>query len=452
MENCYFLKGTGGCGDYINFFFLGLLLSKKNLYNNIFILLPGVHCMGLYNSYFNKFYIPNNLFILSDGDNELSYLNYKYYFDKFNRYDDYNINIQKIDNNFYYTNTIFFFFNNASYFTKMMDLHNIKLNELYNLNLNFSNELNSINNEYYNKVLLNIGNNYICVFDDNLRYNSLFSFKYYNTIFNPNNYPVLFFNEIFLCNRQSNFYFINEILGGIKDLTYYHDIISNAKEVHFSNSFPVCYFKYIFEIFKDKFNNVLKYIYPRHISGINSNLDSKYNLSINKINTMELIDFNNFKFICPINFFSYNNCILDKPFSPFTIQYKSISIQSDTLTSLSGDIIILNSKPHFEKANKFINVIKKENYYHNINYFNKFIINLHSINILGIADHNDIIKKLNPITINLNENKIGHLWNEFNEIKINLFEDFNNINNSLSIFLHLFTFQTPIIYKSIFYK
>jgi len=338
-----------------------------------------------------------------------------------------------IDNNYYYFISDYTKLNSDSLYNSSFIANNINLNELYNININLSEEDYILNNDYYNRIISKIGKDYICIFDDSIRLNSLFSFKYYNKIFNPNNYSILYFNESYPCNRQNNFYFINEILGDYKNLYYYHDIISNSKEVHFSNSFPINYFRFMFNILKDKFKDVKKYVYPRYISGINYNINNKFDININSINTEELGDFNNFKFVCPINFFLFNNCILNEIYD--NKKYNKISIMIDPFTILSGDIIIYNENLHFQKSNKFINVIKKNKYYHNINYFNKFLINLHSINILGIADYNDIKKKLNPIMINLNENKIFHLWGHFEEIKINFFEDYNKINEILSLFL-----------------
>jgi hypothetical protein len=154
------------------------------------------------------------------------------------------------------------------------------------------------------------------------------------------------------------------------------------------------------------------------------------------INFLENKYFYNFKFICPINYFLFNNSILDKG-----VIYKNRIefLMGDVLTTISGEIVNYDSKKHFEQSNKFINVIKKDNYYYNINYFNKFLIGaLQSINILGIVDYNDILKKINPIMINLNENNIKHLWGEINDININFFENIESIeeiNNKLSLFL-----------------
>ena len=431
MENCYFGIRNGGCGDFIMFFFMGIHLSKKNIYDKIFLLIETVHSYNLYCTYFKKFKIPDNLFILSTFDNEISYLKYKYYFDKFEKFDQTKNEIQKIDNNYYFTFSPYQFriLDTFSYFTKIFSIHNINFNNLYNIELNLNNEDYNLNYQYYNTVINKIGKNYICIFDDPLRLNSIFSFKYYKKIFNKNNYPVIYFNEQYNCilYNDKNYYTISNILGENKLLYHYHDIVCNSKEVHFTNSFNVCYFKFIFSILKEKFKNVIKYIYPRLTFGINHNLNN-INIDINKIDTLELLDFENFKIICPINFFSLNNSFYE------ITNYKT-QIYNDFFIPQSGQLIKYNNNIFFEKANNFINVIKKDNYYFNINYFNKFIINANVLNILGIVDYNDMIKIINVIIIDLNNNNIKLYGSDQYTNVILLDETENNINNILNIYL-----------------
>jgi hypothetical protein len=227
------------------------LYQKKYIYSKIILYISMDTCYGLYLNYFKKFIIPENLIILSNdhNHNELYNLEYLKYFENLGFQPNDNGKLININNNFYYSRSLVEFTeieNNID--INKLKILNINLNDLYKIELNFSSEDNKINNEFYNKVIEKVGRNYICIFDDYARYNSVFSFKYYNNIFNPNNYPVIYFNENYKCNYHDNFYYIKEILGDYKQLCYYHDIISNTYEVHFSNSFPVCYFNYIFEI------------------------------------------------------------------------------------------------------------------------------------------------------------------------------------------------------------
>jgi hypothetical protein len=436
LNNCLFVYCENNLSSFIDCLVILIHLSKK--YEKIFLLLDNnkFDLFKLYSINFLK--TINNIILLSKNneyldsyDFNLNEYNLNFYFN--NLYNIDNKNIYNIENNFYYlykrNEEEYNNMSDINFYKKSLLINNINISDLYNISYILSDEEYNLNKIYYEKLINIVGKEYILVFNNSLdNYQDIFSLKYYNSEFNKNNYKIIYFKDIERCNEEI---YIKNIIGDEKILSYYFDIISNAKEVHFINSFPANFYKYIFEIFKDYFKNVKKYIYPLYTRGYNNNID-KLNININNINSEELIKFHNMNFICPIIYFSFDdNILLNKNMNSYKF-------------SLNSGNNIKFDKHIFKKINLFSDLTNLSNQDQNIlNYLNKYIINLCCLNQMGVCSYNNIIKKLNIINIDLDNNKINNDY----EIK--------NLNNDIELFLKDELIFTNFIYlksiKNLFY-
>ena len=301
---------------------------------------------------------------------------------------------------------------------------NIKKNDMNFIS--FNNNLLNCNINNLNKVINRVGNNYICIFHEDHRFNGIYSFKYYNSEFNKNNYPLIFFNNIDKFIRGDNL-LITEILGSYNPLYEYHDIVANAQEIHCVNSFVACYFNTLFDILPEKFKNVRKYMYHRSI--YTNKLLKNNHIQNNHIRNMIGCDtqFYNFKLILPINYFNNNY--------DFNYIFKNNHDNNYYKPYIPKENVILYD---FIDTNKYGNNMFTDNSFcilknsYNTNYYNKFLININSLNVLGILDINAIKKKPNFIIIDLIENMIK----EYGRLgRLKKIENINNINDYLIIFL-----------------
>lgn len=425
LNDCLFVY----CGDsmscFINCLILMINLSKK--YEYIYIYFNSVHFENA--CIYSKNFLKNifNIRIINDNNLNIYHHDFKSYLNNLSNID--NKQIYEINNNYYYNYYDIvdkpFNFNQKycikDFYTNSFYINNIKKSDLYNISYIFDNEEILLNKIYYEKIINHLGKDYILIFNSAIHRNQdIFSFKFYHSEFNKNNYPLLYFTEF---EKNNGEIYIKDILGEEKLLFYYFDIISNAKEIHFVNSFPANLYHYLFEIFKENFKNVEKFIYPNNVRGYNYNSD-KNNITINNIFSHELIKFHNMNFVCPITYFSYNEkIIMDYNINSYNISYYSgdhIKIDKHIFKKLS----IFSTFKNLSDLEKPIML-----------YLNKYIINLCYLNQLGVCYYNDIIKNNNFIKINIDNNTINENFNILNLDKdLDYFLKDTTINNNF-IFL-----------------
>jgi hypothetical protein len=430
INNSLFILAEGGIGDFFICGIAALNISKKKIYNNIYIYYTNVHYFTmidylksfLYSNENNIILVPLKSFNTKKFDDNF----YDNYLNNFNNNVDWSI-INKIDNNYY---TVFIqLLGKTDYFNNFFILNDIKFNDIFKINQSLNNEDIDKNILFYNKVLNNVGKDYICIFNCQERHEDIFSFKFYKNNFNKNNYPVIYFNnsEPIFNNLQ-----IRNILGSEYPLYYYHYIIANAKEVHFVNSFPSCYFWIIFEIYKELFSNVKKYIYPRFYKGYNYS-DNIFELDIKNINTMCIRQFHNMTFICPINHFFLKDLLPKNLIQKYMSNILCDGLYSFGYPKINGEKKIINNI--FKILNKAYDVYDEEDL-KIIKYYNKLIINFHEMNIIGIFSFNDLKKNINNIFINLINNTINDI----------IFDNINNLYDIIEKILNKDSNYINIIY------
>lgn len=421
MDNIHdslFMNIPGGCGDFLYFVVIAILISNK--YKNIYIYYGCIHfnlMIDIIKIFINSNKI-NNIILISNPeftkDNTL--YNLKEYFNIFSQNHNF-LELINIDTNTYYS---FVYdtknFETKCYFIYALKLFNLKINDLYIIDFFLSEEERLLNDKYYLEVLDKIGNNYIVIFNSPIyRYQDIFSFRQYPKEFNPENLKIIYFTDQFKYN--TNEYNIKDILGEYKNIYLYGRIVENARSSNFINSFPAIYFNLIMNNinYKERFNNVSKNIYSRRFIGRNIN---SYDInSWNEIDDHNLILFSNFNAYYPIFFFRNIECN--------SIYYND---QGCALLNGAGSIINIDN-------NKFIDPYNQEDK-SNLHYFTKILQNNITSNKYGLSIYDNRFKNKHYININLKEKTIEnnyienlyYLNYEENQSIINLYLKENHLN------------------------
>jgi hypothetical protein len=413
IRDSLFMNIPAGCGDFLYYVVIAILLSKK--YKNIYIYYCAVHfhsMLDILNIFINSNKI-NNIILLSNPEFKKDDTIYKYkkYFDIFS--ENYNfLELINLNTNTYYsyvydTNK----YETECYFLYVLKLFNLSIYDLFKIDFFLSDEHRLLNDKYYFDVLNKIGNEYIVVFNDPIyRYHDIFSIRQYQKEFNPENLKIIYFTDQFKYNI--NEYNIKDILGEIKSLYFYNRIIENAKSVHFINSYAVQYFNLIMNNvnYKERFNNVQKNIYSRRFIGRNIN---HYDINnFNDIDDNNLKLFSNFNVYYPLFFF--RNIYDLKP-----IYYND---NGCSLLHNSGEIINIDN-------NKFINPVKDEDRIY-LHYFTKILQNNITSNKYGISIYDNRFRNKHYVNIDLKEKTIENNYIE-NLYELNHEENQNIINQYL---------------------
>jgi len=300
IQNSFFLNlNNSGMGDYFFYFFLAIYLSKTNKYENIYVYFASIHFFGVNKDYINKILTDNNINnIIKIGnpiyDETKLFNQYKKYYDNFNKDYDW-LKCNTIDTNDYF---IHLHFNITNIYYDILKLFNINVKNYYNISYNLTDNENSENQAYYEKLINRVGNDYIIIFNCEERCQNIFRIKNYPFDTNKNNYKIIYVNA----QSNSEHLSFKDIFGCIESLSKYLTIIQNAKECHFVDSFPLHYFNFIFINKYEQFKNVKKYVYSR-CNYLNCNIN------MNILNNYLINVFYLFNIIYKINYLNYSDKI-----------------------------------------------------------------------------------------------------------------------------------------------
>jgi len=409
IQNSLFMNIPGGCGDFLYFIVIAILISNR--YEKIYIYYGCDHfnsMMDIIKIFINSNKI-NNIILISNPKitNDNTLYNLKEYFDIFSQNHNF-LELINIDTNTYYS----FIYDTKNietkcYFIHVLKLFNLRIDDLYIIDFFLSEEERLLNDKYYFEVLDKIGNDYIVIFNSPVdRYQDIFSFRQYPKEFNPENLKIIYFTDQFKYNK--NEYNIKDILGEYKSIYLYGRIVENARSSNFINSFPAIYFNLLMNNvnYKERFNNVSKNIYSRRFIGRNIN---SYDINNwNEIDDHNLILFSNFNAYYPIFFFR------NRDFN--SIYYND---QGCALLNGAGPIINIDN-------NKFINPYNEEDRL-NLNYFTKILQNNITSNKYGLSIYDNRFKNKHYVNINLKEKTIENNYIE-NLYNLNHIESQNIIN------------------------
>lgn len=407
IKNSLFLDGEyRGIGDFLFFILIAIKLSSK--FEKIYISWQAVHYYGFFNT-FNKILSSsihcNNIITLPNP----IYLNddrIKIYEKYFSNENNINLSNSNININIYnYENK------NRFYYDEILDYLNINCNTFFdnNMRIVLTETEENLNINYYNQLIDHIkSDKYIIVFDCQNRNQCTFATRDYCNDMNPNNYKIIYINKPIYSNN--NEYFIGDILNtNLLELFYYHTIIEKAQELHIVNSAQLHYFNLLFNIDKNKYKNVKKYLYPRSSNGVihKDLLESNTN-DINKIYDCNFIKlFNMFELFYPLDYFN-----------EVTKEYNINYVDSNKILPGSG---------YFNNSGISINSSIKK-----IQFISIDLINT-SFNTITYLNDNELLKLINNIPIKETELNIILIKTDkdyFIKINPRIMDDNNNYTNN----------------------
>jgi hypothetical protein len=395
IKNSFFIASGGGMGDF--FFYCIVCILVCDRYENVYIYYDKVHFNSMV-IYLNKFINCNNkknIILLNNLSNN-EYLEHFKIMDNF--YGSRELNI-------FNTNTYFSDycdlnkFNQECLYINLLNILNLKVNDLFTIKYYLNDEEINQNNIYYEHLVNKIGYDYIVIFNQPVhRYHDIFTIRNYENEFNKNKYKVIYFSEQFTNDKIT----IQNILGEYKPLYLYHKIIEKAKSIHCIDSFPSQYFNIeLNNIYnKDKYSNLDKNIYSRKLTGVNLNHNSyivnsfkDYKDSISRL-------YNNFTAYYPLYFFRF-----------YDYPTKYYNDNGCSILACSGNRNIINDNIFIEHTNDLDKRYLK--------FFNKILQQNIVCNKLGIF-YNENKSKYNFIDIKLNEQTINNDY----------IENLNNLSHS----------------------